>query len=300
MMKKLLRILNLRDESGATVVIVAISMVVLLGFAALAIDGGRIYLEKSKLQKALDAAVLAGAQGLNQGETEAIANAKDVASDNGFPLTERDLTIIGNSIRATKQTNVSLTFARVLGITDSRVSSTAKAVVGHLKTAKGITPIAVEESQIPNGKELTCSSPGKTHGNCGFLALDGTGASNLADALRNGNIYSVGNQVKTEPGEMWGPVSSAINDLISSDSNKPHCQSATTADNRCKRVINIVVIDTWDGVNGRDKVNVTGFATYWVQGFNNKTLMGEFIERFQPGEISDGGIGTLYSVKLVE
>ncbi|MFP5105677.1 pilus assembly protein TadG-related protein [Neobacillus sp. C211] len=300
MMNKLLRILNLRDESGAAVVIVAISMVVLLGFAALAIDGGRIYFEKSKLQKALDAAVLAGAQGLIQGETQAIANANGVAKDNGYSLSESDLTIVGNSIRATKQTNVSLTFARAIGITDSNVSATAKAVVGHLKTARGITPIAVEESQIPNGKELTCTNPGKTHGNCGFLALDGTGASNLADALRNGNIYSVGNQVKTEPGEMWGPVSSTINELINSDSNKPHCQSAETADSQCKRVINIVVIDTWDGANGRDTLNVTGFATYWIDGFDNKTLMGEFIKRLQPGEIGEDGIGTLYSVKLIE
>jgi hypothetical protein len=299
-MKKLFNWLPLRNESGAVFVVVAISMVALLGFSAVAIDGGKLYSEKSHLQNALDAAVLAGAQGLKNSEAQAITNARDISQKNGFPLTEGDLTITSNSIKATKQLNVPLTFAKVLGMNQSTVHATAKAIVGHLKTAKGITPIAVEESQIPNGKELTCYSSGKNNGNCGFLALDGRGASNLADALRNGNTYTVGDPVLTEPGTMWGPTSSAINDLITSDADKPHCQSASTADKQCKRVINIVVIDTWDGVNGRDTVNVTGFATYWIEGFVDKTLMGQFIERYQPGELDDTGIGTLYGVKLVE
>ncbi|WML59146.1 Tad domain-containing protein [Neobacillus sp. PS2-9] len=297
-MKKIIRLLNLNDESGSALVIVAISLVALLGFTALVIDGGRLYVEKSKLQNALDAAVLAGAQGLKKSETQAITNAKDVAAKNGFSITESNLTITGDSIKATKLVNVPLTFARVIGKNDTDVKATAKAIVGHVRMAKGVAPIAVEESHIPNGKELTCFE--KNKGNCGFLALDGRGASSLEEAIRNGSVYTVGETVLTEPGVTWGPTSKAINDLIASDASKPQCQDPKTADNQCNRVINIVVIDTWDGANGRDELNVTGFASYWLEGFDDKTLKGQFLTRLQPGEISDTGVGTLYSVKLVE
>ena len=49
-----------RDHHGGTAVLVAISAVPLIGFFGLAVDSGRGYLVKSKLQQALDAAALVG------------------------------------------------------------------------------------------------------------------------------------------------------------------------------------------------------------------------------------------------
>ena len=46
---------------GAVVVLVAVSLVVILGFGALAIDLGQLYLARAELQRAADAAALAGA-----------------------------------------------------------------------------------------------------------------------------------------------------------------------------------------------------------------------------------------------
>jgi hypothetical protein len=53
-----------RKRRGAIAVFVAASGVVLLGFAALAVDAGRLYLGKTELQVAADAAALAGANEL--------------------------------------------------------------------------------------------------------------------------------------------------------------------------------------------------------------------------------------------
>jgi hypothetical protein len=50
------------DERGQAIVIVAFAMVVLLLFAALAIDGGNAYVERRRSQNAADAAALAGAR----------------------------------------------------------------------------------------------------------------------------------------------------------------------------------------------------------------------------------------------
>jgi Flp pilus assembly protein TadG len=50
------------NRRGATIVLVAFAMVVLIGFAALAIDLGYLYVVKNELQNAADSGALAGAQ----------------------------------------------------------------------------------------------------------------------------------------------------------------------------------------------------------------------------------------------
>jgi hypothetical protein len=50
-----------RERRGATLVLVAVMMVVIMGFAAFAIDLGQLYAYQSELQRSADAAALAGA-----------------------------------------------------------------------------------------------------------------------------------------------------------------------------------------------------------------------------------------------
>ncbi|HYH03167.1 MAG TPA: pilus assembly protein TadG-related protein, partial [Bacillota bacterium] len=64
---------KLRSEDGVVMVIAALMLVALLGATALAIDSGRVYLTRSRLQKAADAAALAGAQRLMMTENSATA-----------------------------------------------------------------------------------------------------------------------------------------------------------------------------------------------------------------------------------
>lgn len=71
------------DESGQTLVMVALSMAVLLGFAAFATDVGVMLREKRMIQSAADSAAIAAASALSKG-----TNAKDAgvaaATANGF------------------------------------------------------------------------------------------------------------------------------------------------------------------------------------------------------------------------
>ncbi|MDQ6600273.1 pilus assembly protein [Bacillus salipaludis] len=315
-MKRFLSLLKLRDESGAALVIVAISMVALLGLTALVIDGGRLYLEKSKLQKAVDAAVLAGAQGLTTNQARAIENAEDVSQKNGYPLIKDNLTLTNDSIKAVKQINVPLTFARVLGINTADVSATAKAIIAPLKSAKGIAPIAVEKSAVPDKTNITCGNveneSGKNSpGNCGFLDIDGNGAPDVEDGIKNGSkkMVSIGDKVSTETGDMNGPIKKAVetdsDSLINSDKDKDWCQSAATADNTCKRVIYIAIIDSWESINGKKQVEILGFAPFWVKEYDsqgkNKSIVGQFINSVTAGEIGESGsYNYLKGVKLVE
>jgi Flp pilus assembly protein TadG len=74
-------IARLRDERGVTAPIVAICLVVILGVAALATDLGYAYLQKRRLQNAVDFALLAGAQKLPN-STNATADAQTFLNSN--------------------------------------------------------------------------------------------------------------------------------------------------------------------------------------------------------------------------
>ena len=55
---------KLKDQTGATAVVIAISLVLLVSCAALAIDLANLYVKRNELQNAADAGALAGARNL--------------------------------------------------------------------------------------------------------------------------------------------------------------------------------------------------------------------------------------------
>jgi len=73
----------LSRQRGAIAIMVAISMLVLLGVAGLAIDAGLAYLVKSRLNAAVDSAALAGARAVTTGtnQAEQAASARAAAAD---------------------------------------------------------------------------------------------------------------------------------------------------------------------------------------------------------------------------
>ena len=81
-----LRHSNLRrdGEHGVVAVWVALTMVVLLGFAGWAVDFSRWNDERAHMQKAADAAALAGAVYLPDDPAGAVAAATSIAAKNGY------------------------------------------------------------------------------------------------------------------------------------------------------------------------------------------------------------------------
>jgi Flp pilus assembly protein TadG len=71
-----------RDESGQVFVFVALILTVLVGMAALVVDAGSWYQADRKLQTAVDAAALAGAQELPLNRSDAETKAHDYAQEN--------------------------------------------------------------------------------------------------------------------------------------------------------------------------------------------------------------------------
>lgn len=69
-----------RDESGAALVYVSVALTVFMGFAALVIDGSRLFTLDTELQSAADAIALAGAAELD-GNADAIDRAEDAMAN---------------------------------------------------------------------------------------------------------------------------------------------------------------------------------------------------------------------------
>ena len=72
------------NQSGAVLITFAISLVVLLGFTALATEAGRWYLVRSELSKAVDAAALSGAKNISNPFVTVDTLARQVGNEN-FP-----------------------------------------------------------------------------------------------------------------------------------------------------------------------------------------------------------------------
>lgn len=87
---------TLGEEQGSVMIMVVIALLVLIGFTGLVVDGGSMYMTKSKLQNAADAAALAGCQYVKTSgidESNAIDKAIIYAGINGVVAEEVDVEV---------------------------------------------------------------------------------------------------------------------------------------------------------------------------------------------------------------
>ena len=120
------RVANPLGESGAVLVVVSVAFVTLIGFAAIALDGGVLFNEKRHAQNAADHAALAAAWANCNGEDPAAAADASVVK-NGYVAAELTLTDNDPSYTAQVDTSVDMTFAKIFGISSAAVSADAVA-----------------------------------------------------------------------------------------------------------------------------------------------------------------------------
>lgn len=115
-----------KNEDGQALIMVVLAIVVLMGIAALVVDVGILYVEKANMQKAADAAALAGAKDLPN-VSAAENTARNYGQSNGADITKPKVTSDKTKIEVECIKNVQFSFARVLGFTDVNVSARAAA-----------------------------------------------------------------------------------------------------------------------------------------------------------------------------
>lgn len=205
-------------------VMAAISMVVVIGFSALAVDVGLWLHQRTKLQADADAMALAGSQllcgsGTCQSDVEDLAHSygpKNYVqpSEIDFARTTGDCS--GNPQPAGLQPHQYVTvqvtryqksfLASILGVTGSEIRACAVAARYGLGGTSGVRPFALEQKCIdgtlgpliiygdvvtlkfdPDGKG-TCQT---SQGNFASLAIDGNGASVYETTIKTGSTSSL-------------------------------------------------------------------------------------------------------------
>jgi Flp pilus assembly protein TadG len=152
-------------ERGAISVLVAILMVTLLGFAALAVDVGMLYAERTQLRNGADAAAIAIAQkcakdinGADCSTTSALARslANSNAGDGKSNIADLVLDKAAGTVKVTagaqeagKAPNrVSLFFARALGFNDATVTAGAAVQWGRPVAGPTAFPLTFSICQV--------------------------------------------------------------------------------------------------------------------------------------------------------
>lgn len=155
------------SERGAISVLVAILMVALLGFAALAVDVGMLYAERTQLRNGSDAAAIAVAQKCAKDANDvecstASALARSLTSSNAgdglsnvaslaLDKTARTVTVTAGSQEAGKAPNqVSLFFARALGINTTEVTAASTVQWGSPLAGPTVFPVTFSICQVKN------------------------------------------------------------------------------------------------------------------------------------------------------
>ncbi|MCZ2810083.1 pilus assembly protein TadG-related protein [Modestobacter sp. VKM Ac-2979] len=142
---------RLADERGAVAVLVAILLVPLLGFAAIAVDVASLYADREQLRNAADAAALAVATDCAQGAcgnpvataTSALTANAGAADAAGATLRTPDVSVGGQTVTVTVSADQAHWFAPVLGIDSTRVTATATATWKAMSHGVAQLPLAI-------------------------------------------------------------------------------------------------------------------------------------------------------------
>lgn len=149
-----------RGERGATLVMVALCVFMLLGMAALSIDYGMIKATKAEAQRAVDAAALAGASAfiapdpLNDDSAMAVARADSFAAMHRVrqvlidTTTEINIEVIlaEEKVRVTfARAGMPLWFANVFGVNSVGITARAAAHVIETSKAACVMPVAIPD-----------------------------------------------------------------------------------------------------------------------------------------------------------
>lgn len=291
----------LREQKGSVAVLTALVVTALLGCAALAIDIGNLYLNKTQLVTIADAAALAGARDLPVGTSEAQAVADVYAQKNSQigDIVQTAVNLDNTILTVTVKRTVPLSFAKVFSKSFSDVSATAQASNRVVTGVSGAVPFSVEKQDfIFNTPYILKDGGGDgSDGNYGGLGLGGTGAKVYNYNIQYGydDKLTVGQWVDTEPGTMSGPTSDGVLFRINLD---PDATFETVAPDS-PRIIIVPIIDDLD-VSGRAPVQIVGFGAFFLESVggsgNQNYVTGRFMRMYIAGE---QGSGTDYGVRNI-
>lgn len=278
-----------KNEDGTVIVLVALFMTVFIGFLALVVDVGSMYLEKSRLQKITDAALLAGMQEFPANYTKSKEEINKTIKLNDGNID--NFTITTNAsysyLEVVGKRKATFFFAKALGINEPMIEAKARAELHPITSVKGAVPLGLLSSNNLSFGSLQTLTINSIFFNDFFaMSLSGPGADNYETDLTDGypQELKVGMVLDTEPGMMTGPTTRAI------FTRMLQCpfESYTNYSPNCKRVMIVPIIEPFEisGFNIK-RVKIVGFATFFLEGYPlGNYVTGRFIRKTMQGASS--------------
>jgi Flp pilus assembly protein TadG len=259
---------RLAGEHGASAVLIALLLVPVLGFTAIAVDIGALYAEKARLQTAADAAALAVARDCARGACGNMqATAQSLVDANLGDATAAPPVLGSNptSVTVTGRTATEHWFAPVLGHEASQVAATATVAWGapsagtaalplifswcefSAQTGGGIPSTTTERTIVlPKKSDAGCTGPSHMFvpGGFGWLVTDGNRTSCRATS-------SVGGRFTSETG------------------NNPSqgCDVEDIAELTGQTVL-LPIFDEYGGTGSNAWYHVYGYAAFTITGYH--------------------------------
>jgi Putative Flp pilus-assembly TadE/G-like len=283
-------------------------MIPLLSLIGLGADIGLLYFHWGIVQKAADAAVLAGAGYLPNQTSTAQTTARAYATTNGLGSSEILLTPVAQdhmSITMTTSRTVPYYFLKLVGLSSGTVKPIAKAgIQQNTEQARGLIPIGLPcttGNTAPNcgyttgtlyhlvqaGTNGNGGSWNVGPGNWGRLALGAPGGDQFLNNLINGyqGSINVGDNIRAETGQLNGPTSAGVNDArvstgiaVNGTVTNPTLSTIPAYD---PRLVAVPMVDFTGATGSSVQLPVTGFALMWLQSYTskgpNKTLDAYFL-----------------------
>jgi Flp pilus assembly protein TadG len=248
----------LRAQRGQAMIMMAILLPVLVGFVGLVVDAGMLYVVKGRLQNSVDAAALAGAQGLPvAADAKAIActyiDSNVVSNMTGATCGGKaDVVTSGSgpdTITVTAHRSVPTTLMAVLGnVLPTNVGAQATVKIGSVGGKMCYFPLFIEKSNFDPNRPLY-TPIGFTNHNSAQLEEGATGNKDVTVAMGDDCLTdksfeaTAGDELNIKPGSpsQWR---SGWDDLL---------LKATASGSACKssNLLNYVVKDS----NGNDKLD---------------------------------------------
>ncbi|MDZ7369698.1 MAG: pilus assembly protein TadG-related protein [candidate division KSB1 bacterium] len=292
----------------------AFAMLSFLLFAAMATDIGYILVADKQLQGAVDAASLAGAAALLQGQTEARNAAIRYAALNtcaGQPviITAEDVSFPTNTrIRVQARRTVNTFFLRLAGRPQKLLTAEATAEMFSIKGVTGMAPFCVPNGLWQNGDRVVLKSGAKGESGispCWRYPVDFppvnrgnpvTGASAYLNNLMYGtsSYVEIGDILQIEPGNMDGPTTKGVTEIIERDpqavwSNGRVVNSAFPGYTSPR----ILIVPMYDPnrppSGGRGNVQVNAIGAFFLEGMSGKgDVIGVFMNILANGTRNNG------------
>lgn len=262
---------------GQVAVIMVLALPALLLATSLCVDVGDLYISRVRIQTAIDASVLAGANWLPDYQSQAISTARSYAIRNGIKSAEiQSITVASNqkSLTMVVSRDVPCYFCLAMGEGTAYASSgsttglhaLATAGIVAVNSAYGVVPLGLDyRTDLNFGNQVVLKQGQVGAGNWDPLALGAPGANQYSNNLQNG--YSgrirIGDELTTETGNVVGPTNQGIAARISAGQSE--YPSGTFMDHQLDdpRILVVPVVD-FSNINGNSQVPLKGFAVMWI------------------------------------